>query len=157
MNDEYLVSFEGKIKPYEFNQFISSVVYLPAKFHKQLPLKENPRLRVQGFIDSKPFELALQPTGRNRWYIMLSKRMLKLIQKDVGETIFVMFDIADQDHVDIPKELDNALNANAKARKQWDSLTPGKRRSLAHRVESAKKYETKQRRVMEIVEQLLET
>ena len=155
MSDEYLVTFEGKIATVEFNQFVSTVVYLPQKFHRQLPLKANPRLRTKGFIDNIPFELALQPTGKNRWYLMLAKRLTKLLNKRVGDTIVVMLDIADQDHVSVPKELEHALFADDQAKRVWESLTPGKRRGMAHRVVSAKRADTKEKRVLEILEELV--
>ena len=154
MNEEFPFAFEGKICSYELNQFIASVVYLPSKLSKELPLQEYPRLRVRGMIDATAIELALQPTGKNRWFLLISQMLQKKLGKSVGSKVAVMFEIDDQDRVTIPDELQRALNADDVALERWEALTPGKKRGMAYRIESAKKEETKQRRILDILEEL---
>ena len=50
-----------------------------------------------------------------------------------------------------PLELAAALDANPEARRRWDGFTPSQRRALIWWVMSAKRPETKERRVAEIV------
>ena len=156
MNEEFPIAFEAIICYDEFSQFITSVVYLPKKFHKELPLKQNPRLRVRGTIDAIAFELALHPTGSKRWYLLLSKKLQKKLGKDVGDHVTVMFEIDDQDRVTVPEELRRALNADVKALERWEALRPGKKRSWAYRIASAKKEETRLRRILEVLEDLVD-
>lgn len=153
---EYTYSFTAEIKAYDFNRYIYSAVYLPSKLCKQLDLKSNPRLRVRGVIADCPFDGACQPAGDETWYLMLSKKFLKQNKLEMGDRVTVSFDVADQDAVEVPKELQHALNANTRAGTIWAALTPGKQRGFAYRVSSAKREATRAKRVEEVIEGLLE-
>ena len=56
--------------------------------------------------------------------------------------------------VEVPDILATALGRSADARRVWERLSPGKRRGLAYRVQSAKTDGTRVRRVNEIMESL---
>ena len=73
----------------------------------------------------------------------------------VGDNVTVRFRVADQDHVDVPVALEDAVTANAEATAVWDELTPGKRRALAHHVRSAKTGKTRSKRVAEAMAALV--
>ena len=68
--------------------------------------------------------------------------MQKQCDVTLGDRVFVQFDIADQDAVEVPEELRFALEVNDQAAAVWSGLTPGKRRGFAYRVDSAKRRET---------------
>lgn len=153
MNDlEY--SFEGKVDLYDFGRMAYSIVYVPRNVLSKLPLRQYPRLRMEGEVHGRPFHGALQPAGSGKYYLLLSKRFLKSSGLSVGSRVLIQLRIADQDAVDVPDELRFALRANSNAERTWDQLTPGKKRSLAHRVGSAKRAETRESRVEEIIEAL---
>ncbi len=63
----------------------------------------------------------------------------------------VSFDIAVQDAITVPMELQYALEANGAAREVWDSWTAGKRRGFYYRVDSSKMVGTRERRVEEVL------
>ncbi len=126
-----------------------TVVYVPDSVAAALPLDEYPRLRVNAEIDDYPLDAALTPV-RGVWYIMLSKKTLSAIERRVGDIVTVRFRVADQDAVDMPDALLAALRGDARMQPLWDALTPGKKRSLAHRVGSAKSPETQARRIAEV-------
>ena len=126
-----------------------TVVFLPGDLQARLPLGKHPRLRVCGEIGEQPFEGALTPV-RGRWYLLLSKKMLKAMGAAVGDTVEVRLAIADQDAVDLPQALAAALGRDAAMRNLWDAQTPGKRRGLAHRVASAKSDITRAKRIAEV-------
>ena len=68
-----------------------------------------------------------------------------------GGDVLVLFRIADQNAVDVPNELERALRANSNAKQAWDELTVGKKRGYAYRVASAKRMETREKRVDEVM------
>ncbi|MEM9941013.1 MAG: YdeI/OmpD-associated family protein [Planctomycetota bacterium] len=149
--DEHL--FEAEVTTHDVGGYNYTVVYVPQKILKHLPMKKYPRLRVNAQICGVATEAALQPC-RGEWYLMVPKRIQKAASIGVGDSAMVRFTIADQDFVDVPTELLHAIEARSKACKVWDSLTPGKKRGYAYRVSSAKRDETKYRRVEDIIEEL---
>lgn len=151
---DYPYQFETKVELLNFGRMAYSVVYLPKKTTQQLKLEKTPRLRVEGLINGTAYNGACTPTSDGPWYLLLSKRYLKQCRSAVGERVYVELQIADQDAVDVPEELRFALEANTKANDLWNSLTPGKQRGLAYRVSSAKRTETRERRVEEVIEEL---
>ncbi|QDT05103.1 hypothetical protein K227x_35010 [Rubripirellula lacrimiformis] len=87
---------------------------------------------------------------------MVSKKLQKLCGVSMGDRVSVSFDIAVQDAITVPMELRYALEANDAAREVWDSWTAGKRRGFCYRVDSAKMVETRERRVEEVIDTLME-
>ena len=147
--------FEAQIRERSRGRSRYSVVFLEPSLHALLPLDRHPRLRFEGSVEGIPISAAWQPS-RGRWYALLSKRFLREAELEVGETVGVEFRVVPQDQVDVPRELEFALGLNRRARAAWDALTPGKRRGFAHRVASAKREETRERRVEEVIDTLLE-
>lgn len=92
--------------------------------------------------------------AKGKWFMMVSKKYLRLCGLSVGDVASIGFDIADQDAVTLPDELRFALDADDEATAAWVKLTAGKRRGFAYRVASAKMPETRERRVDEIMELL---
>ena len=149
-------AFEGPIEFHNIGSdtYAYTVVFVPPEVCEALPLKENPRLRVSGEINDIPIESALMPV-RGRWYIMVSKRLQKQIDCSVGDEVSVRFEIADQNAVDIPDALSEALALNAELSALWDQQSAGRKRGFAHRVATAKRPETQRKRIQEIEEIML--
>lgn len=70
----------------------------------------------------------------------------------LGDMLDMRFVIDDQDRVDVPAALEDALNARPELRAIWERTTPGKRRGLAHRVAQAKTSGTVLRRIQEVID-----
>ena len=152
---EYPYDFVTKIKKHAFGRRITyTVAYLPKSLIAELPLKKHPRLRVEGEVNGYRFGGALHP-ARGKWYVLLPKRTLKKLRLSVGDDVYIAFEIADQEAVDVPAELRHALEVNQRASGVWKSLTAGKRRSFAFRVSSGKMIETRERRVDEVLQAIL--
>lgn len=152
---DYPHNFDAKIVKYDFGKMYYSVVYAPQKVLSQIDFTKSKRLRIDGEINGIRIDAALIP-AKGKWYIMVSKKLQKLLRVSLGDTVSVSFDIADQNAITIPPELLFALEANDAAHEVWDSWTPGKRRGVCHRVASAKMPETRERRVGEAIDILLE-
>ena len=91
---------------------------------------------------------------RGRWYLLVSKKAMKAAGVSLGDDVEVRFRIADQEAVDVPHDLERALEADAVALARWYALTPGKKRGLAFRVAQAKRPETRAKRTAEVLEAL---
>ncbi len=141
--------FEAEIVPHNVG-YLHTVVFLPPQFFPQLPLDKHPRLRISGEINNYPFEGAWQPV-RGRWYLMLSKKLLKQTGLAIGDIAEVRFRVEDQDAVDVPEELSQAIATNDAVQSYWDSISSGKKRGLAYYVSSAKRAATRERRVNDVM------
>lgn len=145
--------FTGLVERHEFKRFGYTVVYLPVSMEDELPLHKNPRLRVEAEVREVEMNIALQPAG-GRWYLTLSRRVLRETGLELGDEVRVRLRVADQDAVDVPAELLTGLAADAKASATWATLTPGKKRGFAYRVSSAKRPETRAKRLAEVLGEL---
>jgi len=127
------------------------VVLLPEELEAQLPFDRYPRLRIDAELNGVPTQGALMPAD-GRHYLMVSKRLQKQIKAQLGDVVDVRFSVADQDAVEVPVELAEALGELPDLKEIWDAWTPGKRRGFAHRVASAKQASTRTKRVAEVLE-----
>ena len=150
---DYPFEFDAKIVKYDFGKMYYSVVYVPKTILERLDFSKSKRLRIDGEVNGVRFEGALMP-NKGRWYLMISKKLQKLCGLTLGDTASIAFDIADQNAVTVPIELQYALEANDDAMLAWQSLTVGKRRGYCHRVASAKMVETRERRIAELISHL---
>ena len=158
-NTEPMQLTDSSDYPFEFNSRIETmpdakvemgVVFVPKKLAIRLKLAKHTRLRIEGEISGEPFEAALNPM-KGRWFMMVSKRLRKRCGVEIGARVSIRFNVADQNRVDVPRELQFAIEANPEALRAWEELSPGKRRSLSHRVATAKKVETVENRVEEVL------
>ncbi len=145
--------FEAVVTTHDVGGYDYTVVYLPQRMIDSLPLKRYPRLRIVAEVSGVLTEAALQPC-RGKWYLMVPKRLQKAASLRIGDLAYVTFEVADQESVNVPMKLLHAIESREVALKVWQSLTAGKKRSLAYRVASAKREETQYRRIEEIVDEL---
>jgi hypothetical protein len=142
--------FTTRVTRHDVGTYRYTVVFLPEEIAVRLPLDRHPRLRVSGEVGEVPFSGAWQPV-RGRWYLMLSKELLRDAGLGPGATATVRFRVEDQDAVEVPEALRLALEADLAARGAWEGMSAGKRRGLAHRVGSARTAATAARRVAEVL------
>ncbi len=149
-------SFDGEIDIYDMGRMVYKVIYFPDHILEQLPMKEYPRLRLEVDIEDIPANLAMQPQG-GRWYLILSSEMMKKAELDFRKPVRIRFTIADQTYVEIPDILRQEIDRNKKLKIKRETLTPGKKRSFAHRVLSAKTDQTKFKRLKEVTSEVLKS
>jgi hypothetical protein len=129
------------------------VIYLPKKLERALPFEETPRLRIQGTIDGQPVSLALLPM-RGRHYLLVSRSLASKIGARLGGRVSVAFTVVTSDHVPVSAELAEALRQEPAWAALWERMTPGAKRGVCHRVNSAKRAETRARRAIEALRAL---
>ena len=150
----YAHAFEAAVEPLNWDGTRYTVIRLPSQVAAALPLQAHPRLRVEGEVGEIPMTWTWNPAPAvlgEGWFAYLSRAKLKERGLAVGHVASVSFNLADQDGVDVPAELLLALAGDEGAQAAWDALTPGRRRGLAHMVESAKRQQTRDKRTQQIV------
>ncbi|MEL6609585.1 MAG: YdeI/OmpD-associated family protein [Pseudomonadota bacterium] len=126
-------------------------VFLPEDVIAGLPLAPAKRPRVVGEIAGRAFKGAIQPTSDGRAYFIVNKTTRAAAGLDLGDPVPVAFRPDDQDAVDVPPELRDALTQDDAATEVWEGLTPGTKRGFAHKVASAKTVATRMKRVTEVL------
>lgn len=127
------------------------VVRLPAELDAKLPPG---RLRMRGEIEGHPVALAWQTEPGARRYVMLSRALLRDAGLRPGAEVPVCFDLAPDDDHEVPEALQSALAKDRRAGAAWKKATAGARRGMIHRVASARRKETVQRRVSDVIAEL---
>ncbi len=155
MSDRHY-QFTAKITKRDFGRMFYTVVFAPKKTAREVHLIKNPRLRIKGRIAGVPFSGAFQPNG-GEWYLILSKQFLKEAEVAMGDKVTVDFKIADQDEVDVPADLLVELRRRSDVLEAWEGLTAGRRRGLAYRVATAKRIETREQRIMEVIDDVMDS
>lgn len=133
-----------------------NVLFLPKSVEANLPFDQYPRLRIEGEIADVPIANAFMPTGDDRFYVIVAPNVLKDADLSLGDVVEMRFRIADQDYVDVPDTLQKTIDRTKRNQAAWSALTPGKQRMLAQHVLSAKTAPTREKRVSEALEALLD-
>ncbi|MBC7988842.1 MAG: YdeI/OmpD-associated family protein [Luteimonas sp.] len=149
----YPHEFDAQVVHHDVGTYRYTVVFLPPEIATALPLQQHPRLRASGEVGEVPFTGAWQPV-RGRWYLMLSKELLRDADAAIGACVRVRFRVEHQAAVEVPDQLARALAADGMANLAWSQLSAGKKRGLAYRVLSAKTKSTVQRRLLEVMARL---
>jgi hypothetical protein len=111
------------------------------------------RLAVRGSINGFAFRTSIFPDGDGRHSMMVNKTMQKGASASPGDTVRVELAPDDEPRVvAAPSDLDAALGKSRVARAAWDRLAASHQRAFVEWIESAKRAETRSRRVREAVE-----
>ena len=128
--------------------FLKTAIYLPEAIIKGLPAG---RVRVKGLCNGAPFALAVLHLKDGSRYFAVSAALRKAAGVRVGDPVNVSFTLVDPDKLEIPEELGAVLEQDDDARKAWDKLTPGYRRSLVHYITSVKNVDSRIKRSLDLL------
>lgn len=151
----FAYEFDAPIEIHRIPPYRYRVVWIPADVAARLPFGRSRRLRIDGEVGDVPIRRALMPV-RGRWYLLLNPSILKALGATVGDVVDIRFNVASEREVDVPHELAEALRAKPTLQKRWNSLTPGLQRGLSYLVDSAKRGETRARRLAAVLAELRE-
>ncbi|MGJ3231657.1 MAG: YdeI/OmpD-associated family protein [Oceanicaulis sp.] len=146
--------FDAPVTVHDVGRYRYTVVFMPEDHKRALPADAPARLRVEAEVNDHPLSAAWQPAGDGRRYLMLSKRLLKETELTPGDLATVRYRLADPDAVELPELLETALDRDAAARAGWETLSPGRRRGVAHMIATAKRAATKEARLAMILASL---
>lgn len=112
------------------------------------------RVPVKVTINGVELPMSLAPMG-GRHVLGFRRELAERAGIKVGDTIRVTIEKDDAPRtVAAPPDLVRAFRGNAEAKRAWDALAPSHRREHAEAILSAKKPETRQRRVEKTIEML---
>jgi hypothetical protein len=146
------ITFDAVIEPLDWGGTIYTIVRLPPEVVDAL----GPTRRVEGEFAEHPVNLAITrgPADLIDGPFLWSGRSL---MGRTGLRPGVVFEArlrpAPDDGVELPRDVANALRSGG-ALDAWEALTPGKRRGLLHRIETAKRAETRAARIAALVRDL---
>src|SRR5205814_3087150 len=103
---------------------------------------------VEGTINGFPFRATLEPDGQKSHWLKVNRKMGEAAGADAGDV--VTLEIApsgEEPEPRVPADLRKALAAAPKARALWSDITSIARRGWIHWIASAKRPETRARRV----------
>lgn len=123
-----------------------SFLLLPPAASASLPTRS--AITVEGTLNDKPFRANLEPDGARGHWLKVPRALRVAAKAEVGETVKLEIrPSAAQLDTPPPSDLRKALAAAPEAKAVWDDITPAARRDWVSWVVSAKKAETRQRRI----------
>ena len=148
------MSFVGRIEPIGWGK--STYTVLPIPDDIALALKDEGAKRVEVELNDHPFNMALTKSPAiSGTFVYAGKSVLQTAGISPGEEIEVRLRQADPDFVEVPSDVMLAIRA-ADLSAAWDALTPGKQRGLLHTVNTAKRAETRAKRISQLIALLQE-
>ena len=114
------------------------------------------QVKINATFDGLPYRGIMANMGMGCHIVGVRKDIRETIGKQVGDVINVTIEKDEKERiVDVPKELKKLLAMNFQAKSFYDSLSFTNRKEYAVWISSAKKEETKQKRLKEILPKLL--
>ena len=103
---------------------------------------------VEGTINGFPFRATLQPDGKRSHWLKIDRKMREAAGANAGDIVRLEIAPAGEElEPRVPADLRKALAAAPKARALWCDITPIARRDWIHWIVSAKRSETRARRI----------
>ncbi|HPS63987.1 MAG TPA: YdeI/OmpD-associated family protein [Ignavibacteria bacterium] len=129
--------------------------YFNVPFDVQKEYGTKARVFVKGTIDGVPYRTSIAPMGGGKHFFGLNKEMRAAIGKSYGDTVKVTMEIDRGERVvEIPKDLLAALKSKPAIKKIFDGYAYTHRREFSNWITSAKKPETRQRRILQALEKI---
>src|SRR5687768_8115328 len=111
---------------------------------------------IDGTLEGQPFHATLEPDGRGSHWLKVSRALRVAAGAEIGAKVALAIEPAAEELEPlVPADLRKALAAVPEARAQWSSLTPVARRDWIRWLDSAKKPETRERRIANTCDMLV--
>jgi len=119
---------------------------LPQDASAQLPTRS--MITVEGTINGFPFRATLEPDGKKSHWLKVDRKLREGAGAEAGDVVTLEIAPSEEEpEPRVPADLRKALAAVAKARALWSDITPVARRDWIQWIVSAKRPETRARRV----------
>ncbi len=111
--------------------------------------------RIEGQLGAIPFRRKLMRATDGTPCVKLGEGWLRDAGLEVGDVVrVILWPDPDPDRVDVPDALAEALAREPDVAAHWETLTPGKRRTLAYAITRAKRRSTQEKRAEALVDEL---
>lgn len=123
-----------------------SFLVLPKDASAKLPTRS--MTTVEGTFNGSAFQATLEPDGQKSHWLKVSKKLREAAGAAVGDVVSLeIAPVAQEPEPKVPADLRKALTAAPAARAVWSDITPVARRDWIQWITSAKKPETRVRRI----------
>lgn len=103
---------------------------------------------VDGTINGHPFQATLEPDGQRSHWLRVSRELCEAADANAGDIVTLEIMPAEEEpEPDVPGDLQKALAAAPKAWALWSDITPIARRDWIYWIVTAKRPETRTRRI----------
>ena len=127
---------------------VGSWTFLTLPKNSSAKLPSRGMTTVEGTINGFPFRATLEPDGQRSHWLRVNRKMREAAGADAGDVVTLEIAPAGEEpEPRVPADLRKALAAAPKARALWSDITPIARRDWIHWIASAKRPETRARRV----------
>lgn len=147
----YRYSYTAPLELYDLGRYAYHVLYASPELQAELLAQQRPRVRISGELEGMPANLAWQPSGDGRLYLIVSDELRRARRLLAGDPVTVQFNVADPDEVVVPPELTQVLEEDPLYAHLWSEITTGRKRAFAYMIASAKGSVTRARRLQEVL------
>ncbi len=132
------------------------IAYISIPFDVEKVYGTKGQVKVKATFDGHAYRGVIANMGGDCHVLGVRKDIRKIIGKEVGDIVDVTMEKDEEERiVDIPDDLKNLLEKNLKAKSFYDSLSFTNRKEYAVWISSAKKPETREKRLTETLAKLL--
>ena len=148
------IRFEAKLlRPKAPKNSAWTFLVLPKDASAKLPTRA--KTTVDGTINGAPFRATLEPDGQRSHWLKVTRKARESAGAAAGDVVALeITPVAEEPEPRVPTDLKKALAAAPEARALWSDITPVARRDWIHWITSAKREETRARRVRNACEML---
>lgn len=146
------ITFDAIVRPMPWGDKVYTIIALPADVLDAL----GPTKRVEGEINDHPVNLAISKAPADvidMPFLWAGKSLLTRVGVEPGDRFEARLRPAPDDAVDVPNDVINALRSGG-AVEVWEALSPGKKRAHLYQIDTAKRAETRAKRITKLVTEL---
>jgi hypothetical protein len=115
------------------------------------------RVAVCGTINGTPYRSSVFRMGDAPYFMVVNRKLRELAGVSAGETVSVVMERDDEPRtIEVPDDLQAALDASPGAADAWTRLSFTHQREHVEAIEAAKRPETRERRIAKALEMVLE-
>jgi hypothetical protein len=149
------------MKIYEFDAQIikhdsidAAFIEFPYDVEKEFGVKG--QVKVNATFDGYEYRGSLAKMGHHCHCLGITQNIRKAINKQPGDTVHIVLKKDDEERtIDIPEDFKELLEANNSAKNFFQDLSYTNKRKFVEWISSSKKVETRERRLRDSIEMLL--
>lgn len=143
-------NFEAELKKVEGKE--ASYIEIPFDVEEEFGAK---RVKVKALFDGIEYRGSIVKMGLPCYIIGVTKDIRNKISKTYGDTIKVVIekDVEDR-NIEVPEKLNAMFNDNKDAHEFYESLSYSQKKKYVEWINSAKKKETFEKRINEVIKKL---
>lgn len=146
--------FEAPLTKLNDNPLWTLVFFIPENIVKGVEAERNDK-RVICKIQDFTKHCALISDGKGSMFIMVNKQECKQLKIELGDSVLLTLEPDNSKYgMPIPEAFEAVMETDIEGEKYFESLTPGKKRTLLHLVGKIKNQETQINKSLVIMEHL---